>query len=251
MPSALEHLVQDRVSALTRDRVAHAESRVPVAPVVALADHLVVGHRRRSGWKRGAHGVLHAVHRPDATVALEVRRVLGVPVLRVDDEAAAATSLLDLGVDRGHDVLAALDVQAPRRVGEVVLHVDHEQGGPSVVGDHRRTGYRSDVPRVLTSPTPGRAGTWDRCGRVHVEVRGRVQGVFFRASCVERARALGVGRLGPQHPRRPGRGRVRGRAARGRGDARVVCRRSAVRRRRAGRGEGSLAHRRARFRVAR
>jgi len=29
--------------------------------------------------------------------------------------------------------------------------------------------------------------------RVHVEVRGQVQGVFFRASCVERARALGVG----------------------------------------------------------
>ena len=26
--------------------------------------------------------------------------------------------------------------------------------------------------------------------RVHVRVRGRVQGVFFRASCVERARAL-------------------------------------------------------------
>jgi acylphosphatase len=28
--------------------------------------------------------------------------------------------------------------------------------------------------------------------RVHVQVRGRVQGVFFRASCVERARALGL-----------------------------------------------------------
>ena len=28
--------------------------------------------------------------------------------------------------------------------------------------------------------------------RVHVQVRGRVQGVFFRASCVERARAVGV-----------------------------------------------------------
>ena len=29
--------------------------------------------------------------------------------------------------------------------------------------------------------------------RVHVEVRGKVQGVFFRASCVERARSLGLG----------------------------------------------------------
>ena len=29
--------------------------------------------------------------------------------------------------------------------------------------------------------------------RVHVEVRGQVQGVFFRASCVERARALDLG----------------------------------------------------------
>ena len=28
--------------------------------------------------------------------------------------------------------------------------------------------------------------------RVHVVVRGRVQGVFFRASCAERARALGL-----------------------------------------------------------
>jgi len=29
--------------------------------------------------------------------------------------------------------------------------------------------------------------------RVHVEVRGQVQGVFFRATCVERARAARVG----------------------------------------------------------
>ncbi len=28
--------------------------------------------------------------------------------------------------------------------------------------------------------------------RVHVDVRGRVQGVFFRASCAERARATGL-----------------------------------------------------------
>lgn len=29
--------------------------------------------------------------------------------------------------------------------------------------------------------------------RVHVEVSGRVQGVFYRATCVERARELGLG----------------------------------------------------------
>jgi acylphosphatase len=29
--------------------------------------------------------------------------------------------------------------------------------------------------------------------RVHVEISGRVQGVFFRASCAERARALRLG----------------------------------------------------------
>jgi acylphosphatase len=31
--------------------------------------------------------------------------------------------------------------------------------------------------------------------RVQVEVRGRVQGVFFRSTCAERARALGVSGL--------------------------------------------------------
>jgi acylphosphatase len=32
----------------------------------------------------------------------------------------------------------------------------------------------------------------DAVRRVHVDVRGRVQGVFFRASCAERARTAGV-----------------------------------------------------------
>jgi acylphosphatase len=29
--------------------------------------------------------------------------------------------------------------------------------------------------------------------RVHVSIEGRVQGVFFRATCIERARELGLG----------------------------------------------------------
>ena len=51
------------------------------------------------------------------------------------------------------------------------------------------------------APVRGLARFWPRdirwhhgiVRRVHVEVRGRVQGVFFRSSCVERARTLGVG----------------------------------------------------------
>ena len=58
--------------------------------------------------------------------------------------------------------------------------------------------------------------------RVHVIVSGRVQGVFYRATCIERARALRSGRVGPQLARRAGRGGVRGPVARRRRDGGLV-----------------------------
>ncbi len=42
---------------------------------------------------------------------------------------------------------------------------------------------RSDDAPILTE---------DGIARAHVLVRGRVQGVFFRATCAERARSLGI-----------------------------------------------------------
>ena len=108
-------------------RSQHGEAGVAVLGSGTLAhhraDHGKVGNQIRA---RSAH---HAVHRPDPAVLGEVRRVLGVPVLGVDHGGAGRLGRGDLGGDRADDVLAAPDVQRARRVGEVVLHVHHDQGG--------------------------------------------------------------------------------------------------------------------------
>jgi hypothetical protein len=57
----------------------------------------------------------------------EVRCRRWVPILGVDDEGVGTRGLGDLAVRRRDDLLAALDVEAPVRIGEVVLHVDHDQ----------------------------------------------------------------------------------------------------------------------------
>jgi hypothetical protein len=62
-----------------------------------------------------------------------MRRRRWVPILGVDDEGAGARRPGDLAVRRRDDPLAALDVEAPIRIGEVVLHVDHDQGRLLVV----------------------------------------------------------------------------------------------------------------------
>jgi hypothetical protein len=77
----------------------------------------------------GAHG-------PDPAVLLKVRRALRVPVLRVDDQRTRVDRRGHLVVHEGNDLLRAPDVEAADRVGEVVLDVDDEQGGPRVVIGH-------------------------------------------------------------------------------------------------------------------
>jgi acylphosphatase len=52
-------------------------------------------------------------------------------------------------------------------------------------GRHRVPRVVRDTGRVSTEPTPNHR-------RVRVTISGRVQGVFFRASCAERARILGL-----------------------------------------------------------
>jgi hypothetical protein len=100
--------------------------------------------------------------------------VLGVPALRVDDERAGPARLPDHRIDRVDHPFAAGDGEAAARVGEVVLQVHDDERRARVVSGH--------VSSIAVMAV-----------RVRVLVSGRVQGVFFRASCAEEARRLGVG----------------------------------------------------------
>src|SRR6185503_1627376 len=105
---------------------------------------------------------------PDAAVLREVRCRLGMPVLGIDDRGAGVLCRCYLNVDGVDDVLAADHVQPARRVGEVVLHVDDQEGGlPVVVADpprltgclgHRDSSYLVGIagsPRESLSPSQG------------------------------------------------------------------------------------------------
>jgi len=56
-----------------------------------------------------------------------------VPILRVHDRGASRQGASRLGVHSRHDLLAALDVQASGRIGEIVLDVHYQQAGMRVV----------------------------------------------------------------------------------------------------------------------
>jgi hypothetical protein len=59
-----------------------------------------------------------------------------MPVLRVDDQAAGLARPRHLLVDTRQDRFGAADGKTARRIGEVVLDVDHQQGGLFVVLGH-------------------------------------------------------------------------------------------------------------------
>ena len=72
-----------------------------------------------------------------------------MPVLGVEDGRAGNPRLCDLGIDEGHDLLAAGDVQAACRIGKVVLHIDHDERRRRVVDGHEPRFY------VRSPPNPG------------------------------------------------------------------------------------------------
>ena len=74
-----------------------------------------------------APGVADAVHRPDPAVLGEMWRVDRVPVLGVDDGGTGVLCSADRLTDQRDDVLATAHVQATLGVGEVVLHIHHDQ----------------------------------------------------------------------------------------------------------------------------
>jgi len=58
-----------------------------------------------------------------------------MPVRRVDDVGTSLLRLGDLGVDERHHDLSPAHVQVAAGVGEVVLHVDHDERGLRIVRD--------------------------------------------------------------------------------------------------------------------
>ena len=85
--------------------------------------------------------------RPDAAVVREVRRDGRVPVLGVDDGGPCLERRGDQRIDGRHDLLATRHVQAARRIGEVVLDIDHDERGPRV-----EVGCMHCHPRVAPMP---------------------------------------------------------------------------------------------------
>ena len=131
MPLASSKVGHLGVGLVTALRVPDGETRIAVLATGALLD-------RRPGHSQfidelGSPGVADAVHRPDASVLLEVRGHRRVPVLGVDHEGIGRLGLLDLAVDGVDHVFAAADVEAAIGMGEVVLHVDDKQSGGRVV----------------------------------------------------------------------------------------------------------------------
>src|SRR3546814_7792121 len=112
---------------------------------------------RISDWSSDvcSSDLAHAVDGPRAALRREVGRLRRVPVLGVDDERAGGAGRGDQLVHPRDDVVALGHVEAPAGVGEVVLHVDHHEGGPIVeaLGSHLVSsvrGHRAVGPSTRT-----------------------------------------------------------------------------------------------------
>src|SRR5262245_51079122 len=117
----------------TRSRVAHAEGRVAVLAAYTFADKLY-RLRQVQLWMEGrAPAVSEAMYRPDASVFREVGRDRRMPILGQNDCRSARLCSADFPVDDRHHPLAAGHVEAPGRIGEVVLNIDDEKGSRGIV----------------------------------------------------------------------------------------------------------------------
>ena len=115
------------VSPLTGSRI--VKPGVAVLAVDALADPgRIVGHDQ-ARVQLGAPRARDAVDRPDPAVLREMRRRLGVPVLRERRRSRRCSRAISISrLIARDDRVAAGHAQAAGRVREVVLDVDHEQG---------------------------------------------------------------------------------------------------------------------------
>src|SRR5688500_5313969 len=76
------------------------------------------------------------MNRPDAAVLREVGGRLRMPILCRHDERASIARVAHLAVDDLHDPLTTGHSEAARRIGEVVLEVDDDEGRVLVVTAH-------------------------------------------------------------------------------------------------------------------
>ncbi len=125
--------LQRRTGHVPGHRVPDREAGVAVLAVAALADNAVPLEHLETGHQLCPPRAGDAVHGPRPAVGVEVRRAGRVPVLGEHDQRPGGAGGLDLGAQQPRQVLTAGDVQAPGRVGEVVLQVDDHQRGPVVV----------------------------------------------------------------------------------------------------------------------
>ena len=143
-------------------QVQHREPAVAVLRPGTLAHHRSV--HRQAGQQVGAGGVDDAVHRPQAAEVGEVRRLLGVPVLGVDDEAAGRPGVGRSPRRSARSISSApCTYSDPVGIGEVVLHVDDDQGVVGPVGTV--VSWRSSCGFMPASRARWPAAWWGWPGR--------------------------------------------------------------------------------------
>ena len=149
-PASPEQPVELGRGRLAGHRVAHREPGVAVLAVRALPDpRRVLGDlQRRDGARRPSVPATQWTGQIPPSFA-KCGVDLGMPVLGVDDgRAGAARPSAISSLIRGMISSAPATDSEPRRIGEVVLHVDDHEGRPGVVPLHDPT-ISADRPAGL------------------------------------------------------------------------------------------------------